>query len=104
MLTEPYHTTHSVHTYGMYCMCICKVNGGSLFLCFSPLQLYFSKVQRLISWSQDLSKSSTVYRQLVQSSAVDVSAKWRKAVDVATNRKSFLQEALTFHVNLFEVR
>ena len=74
------------------------------FVCVPRLvQLYFSKVQKLISWSQDLGKSGTVYLQSVQSHAVDVSTKWRKAVEVATNRKNCLQEALTFHVKLFEV-
>ena len=41
--------------------------------------------------------------QAVQTLAVDVSAKWRKGVDVATKRKAALQDALTFHINLFEV-
>ena len=44
-----------------------------------------------------------MHMQAVQTLAVDVSAKWRKGVDVATKRKAALQDALTFHINLFEV-
>ena len=44
-----------------------------------------------------------MHMQAVQTLAVDVSAKWRRGVDVATKRKSALQDTLTFHINLFEV-
>ena len=67
------------------------------------LQLYFSKVHRLFTWSKELETVGNMHMQVIQTLAVDVSAKWSKGVDVATKRKSALQDTLTFHINLFEV-
>ena len=68
-----------------------------------PTQTYYSKVQRLFAWCKELETAGNMHMQAVQTLAVDVSAKWRKGVDVATKRKAALQDALTFHINLFEV-
>ena len=60
-------------------------------------------MSRLINWSKELEQQKNKHIVLIQATTVDVSAKWREAVDVATNRKGALPEALAFHVALFEV-